>query len=502
MSSVVLTAEHDRVLASHKWLHELFAIDLRALSTLRIGTALILLWETVLRWQCAEMFFSDSGILSRTSRMQLLWDYSEPWWISLYMLHGSVTWAYGLLLLSFMTALALLVGYRTKLALATSLVLLLSVHARFPMLLQGGDVLFRCLLFWMLFLPLNSHWSVANTPSKSQSTLSVASAALLIQLLCMYFFSAALKTSPEWTENFSATYYALGIGHFTTRWGYALMEYPQLLQILTAVTIALEWCGPWLLLIPYYQQKLWRWLIPFLFMSFHIGLICSMHLGTFPWVCLLYWLAFLPSPVWNAAEHFVAKWKCKSQKKTCELHATTFELSNFGNIIATFFLGYVLLLNVNRLRSPVATVGQAPLSLVGKVTGLEQYWNMFAPGPYQYGSWLRLEGITMSGKLVNLYASEEPLTPISPENVSETYASQYVRRCFVTAFEFEEVEQRQGILRFYVGKWNDKHSVNEKIISARLVHMTYPTLNPFTQESSQVSQRNVLCEVLFAARSD
>ena len=48
----------------------------------------------------------------------------------------------------------LLVGYRTGLATCVSWFMLLSVQARNPIILQGGDVLLRLLLFWGIFLPL------------------------------------------------------------------------------------------------------------------------------------------------------------------------------------------------------------------------------------------------------------------------------------------------------------------------------------------------------------
>ena len=57
-------------------------------------------------------------------------------------------------------AVALLVGYRTRLATIGSWILLASIHVRLPVVINAGDTLLRVLLFWSIFLPLGAMWSV------------------------------------------------------------------------------------------------------------------------------------------------------------------------------------------------------------------------------------------------------------------------------------------------------------------------------------------------------
>ena len=478
------------------WWQENFAIDVRALACVRIGAAVLLLFDLLLRARDLTAHYTDDGVLPRAARIALTWDFCESWWLSLHMLSGSVVWQAALFALAGLAACALLVGYRTKVALFASWWLLLSLHGRFPMLLQGGDVLLRCLLFWMLFLPLNARFVWNGEPverKRTGSVISCATIAIMSQLLMMYFFTALLKTSPLWTTNFHATYYALHIDHFTSSLGYALLAYPRLLQGMTAAALLLEFFGPLLLLMPFGQRYL-RIGLPLVFIGFHLGLALCLDLGTFPWICILYWALFLPSSVWERGERFLTAWLGGKTRSYATATFITPHASLTLNCMAAFLLLYVATMNLLRLNNPLATVGRFPLNLVGKITGLEQYWNMFSPGPYEYGSWLRVEGVLANGTLVNLYAPHEPLPDTKPQRVSAMYPTQYWRRCMVTAYEFGEEAQQTALLRYFAQTWNRTHGAAEQVIEARLVHMIEPTPLPFSEpaESKPLPEKQVL----------
>jgi hypothetical protein len=489
MSTAVAATWSTRTRVLDSW-REMFAIDLRALAVVRMGAALILLWDLAFRARDLTAHYTDDGILPRAARLQLSWDFCEPWWLSLHMLSGSWWWNATLFATAALAALALLCGVRTKLALAVSWLLLYSLQARFPMLLQGGDALLRCLLFWLWFLPLDAyscHRNAAASPNKSLSSMSTV--AIILQLLCMYLFTALLKSSPLWTTNFHATYYALQIDHFTKPGGYALLAYPILLQGVTASALVLEFIGPLLLLVPV-GNRFARVIVPLLFIVFHLGLVVCLDLGTFPWICMLYWLLVLPTAVWDAAERGWG-W-LRGQPKLPALRNPPAQPSSHSvmlNAVAAFLIMYVVLMNVARLRNPLATVGNFPMNLLGKVTGLEQYWNMFSPGPYQYGSWLRVEGVLADGTLVNLREPTHPLDDVKPRNVSATYPTQYWRRCFVTAYEFEDAVQQTALLNYYVKQWNQTHAPTQQLVAARLVHMVQPTPEPGSGERYPIERR-------------
>jgi hypothetical protein len=484
-----------------QWARELAAIDLRALAALRIGVAAVLLVDLAYRARDLGAFYTDQGILSREGRMNLAIRYCEPWWMSLHMLHGSWAWALLLAVVAAFAAIALLIGWRTKLALAVSWLLLYSIQARFPMLLQGGDVLLRCALVWMFFLPLDEKWSIgkrANPPRDSNAISSLAVVGLLVQLGSMYFFSALLKTSPMWIGEFSATYYALSIDHFTKPLGYALLGHPRLLACLTFGAIVLEFCGPLFMFEPV-ARRWWRWLIPSSFIAFHFGLYLTMDLGTFPWICIICWVAFLPRAFWERVEACFTLSSTALSRARIPAPGPIWFGSAITNAIAAFLIAYVLSLNSAKLRHPYAEVGTLPFCYVGRITGLEQYWNMFAPGPYAYGSWIRVEGELASGELVNLYEQDQPLAESKPANVSSSYPTQYWRRCFVMGYEVRETPHLEGLLRFLAQEWNRSHSSADQVVRARFVLMKTPTPRPaeFTvadRANREAVEREVLCE--------
>jgi hypothetical protein len=334
----------------------------------------------------------------------------------------------------------------------------------------------------------------------------------------MYVFSALLKTAPCWRVDFSATYYALANDQFTTTLGQHLLHYPRLLQLLTLASLLLEGVGPMLLLCPVGNKWL-RIGIPLAYIGFHLGLAATMDLGTFPWVCILYWVAFLPSAVWDALDTIWAHcrerppWRsgnCQSVHFGGNRNATegvpyksrTREPVAVGhgtlatNLVAAFFLGYVVLLNVNRLQHRLASVGPPPLCWLGKAVGLEQYWNMFAPQPFRVACWLRVEGELADGTLVNLYRPDEPLPDAKPARVSSTFSSQYWRRAMLTLYEFDEPAHQTATLRYFAHRWNMSHAADGQVTRMRLIllqeHIPPPNSSP---DAVRPIERRVLCEV-------
>lgn len=487
------------------WLVRVFALDVRGLIALRIGMAVLLLTDLVVRARDLVAHYTDAGVLPREARMAMQWEFSQPWWMSLHMLSGSAWWQATLFTVAAIAAALMLFGYRTRTAVFVSWLLLLSLHARFPLLTQRGDDLLRCMLFWSLFLPLTkAEVRIQKAEVRGQAAddrspvCSMGTFAFIVQLGLMYLFTAMLKTGPSWRYDFSATYYALSIDHFTSDLGYVLLGYPRLLQVLTLAAILLEWIGPLLLLMPL-RQTFVRIIVPLAFIGFHLGLAAAMDLGTFPWICILCWTVLLPTAFWDWLEQLLLLGReCLGLGRNKALAVTparprVWLIGLFPkSAIAAFFVAYVVLMNINRLAHPQAMVGGPPLCWVGKVTGLDQYWNMFSPDPYRFGGWLRIEGETADGRIVNLYRPDESLPNTKPANVSATYATQYWRRCLVMTYEFKEQPHIQGTLRYFARLWNQSHAEAERVVQARLIHMVEHTPPPFEPARKRETERREL----------
>ena len=276
----------------------IFAIDTRSLAAFRIGLALVMLGDLVVRARDLRAHYSDSGVLPRSVLIDTYLTYHP--YICLHILHGSTTFEGMMFLLAGVCALCLMVGYRTRLFTFACWFLTVSLQARNPLLLHGGDDLFRLLLFWGMFVPLGGRWSVDRLKSNDTAQVpdkitSWGTAGLMLQVCFLYFFTGLLKSHPSWRSDGTAVYLALSIDQFTTPLGMLLLKQHDLLEIMTFGTLGLELAGPFIALFSCINPLL-RSLVVFAFIGFHIGLGSCLELGIFPYICITGWLAFLPPP--------------------------------------------------------------------------------------------------------------------------------------------------------------------------------------------------------------
>ena len=287
----------------HSFLDRTYGLDLRSLSLFRIGLGALVIGDLVWRARDLRAFYTDFGVLPRAV---LLDQFADRWLISVHLLSGMALIQALMFLIAAGFGVMLLVGYRTRLATIASWALLISLQNRNPVILQGGDILFRMLLFWAMFLPLHAHFSVDRGLDNSHAdppprVLTVGSLALIAQVAFLYGFAALLKRSPEWLSDGSAVYYALSLEQFATPVGRWLLQFPSLLHVLTVLTMAIEVCVPVLLFWPF-LAGLSRTASIVLMIAFQLGLAVCMHLGHYPFVGLVAVLPLIPTWAWSRAE--------------------------------------------------------------------------------------------------------------------------------------------------------------------------------------------------------
>ena len=133
-------------------------IDPRALGAFRIGVALFVLADLlVYRLPAVGAFYADGGVLPRSTLAESFPLLAEA---SLYAISGSARVQTGLLAVGVLAAGSMLVGYRTRAATGLTLVLLASLYARNPYVINGGNTILVVFLFLGLFLPLDARWSL------------------------------------------------------------------------------------------------------------------------------------------------------------------------------------------------------------------------------------------------------------------------------------------------------------------------------------------------------
>ncbi len=267
---------------------------------MRICIGFLILLDLIHRAANLSAHYGDLGILSRADTLTLS---GNKFFISLHMISG-LPLVQGLLFLAAgVFAVMLIVGYRTRLAAIVSWILLLSLQARNPMVLQGADIVLRITLFWMLFLPLGSRWSLDRilgriAQPRTAFVVSVATFAYLMQIGVFYLFTGLLKTGASWHDG-TALYYALSVDQLVRPFGRFLLSHPTLSSALTYFTIYLETYGAALFFIPW-KRGFFQMIGVLLFALFQFGANISFHLGLFGPISIAATLGILPPYFWDS----------------------------------------------------------------------------------------------------------------------------------------------------------------------------------------------------------
>lgn len=290
------------------YVRRVFSLDLRSIALFRILLALLLLSDLALRSFDLSAFYTDAGVLPRHQWLNI----THRWHWSIHAASGELWWQVLLFMLAAAFAGALLLGYRSKLAAAASFVLLASLLNRNGLLLQGGDNLLIVMSFWALFLPLGARYSIdealqtehRDNPNalpgnafREQPYFSVATIAIVLQVLYLYTFTAFLKTGDAWVSRFDAAFYAVNLQHFATPIGHWISQFPGLLKASTVYVLAVEFIAPLLVLCPFWWPRL-RIIGLLLLGSLHVAFLLMLHIGLFPFIDFMALSLLIPGTAW------------------------------------------------------------------------------------------------------------------------------------------------------------------------------------------------------------
>lgn len=422
-------------------LERVLSIDLRSLALFRVAVALALLADLAMRAPDLVAHYTDAGILPRAAVEAHPVGRVLPY-LSLHFANGSALWAGGLFALAGVFALALLLGWRTRLAALGSWLLLVSLQNRNPLVVYGGDNFLAVVLFWCPFLPLGARASLdarAGRGSRAPRVFDVASAGLLLQIAAVHFFSAFHKRGAEWWSEGSAVWYALHVDNLVRPLGLVLREHAALLQAFTWGTLGLELLGSLLLFSPWGFGVL-RTATTAAFMGFHLGLALSLRLLLFNWMGAAFMTVFLPPWFWDRALPWLSdRLGLRARFAPPDPGAPSPGLPPAARVLAAFAIVFVLFWNLVSLRPDwQESVERDPvlgwLILPGHLLRIGQRWFMFSPHPPRYTYWNVVEGVLADGRHVDLLhgGTGEPDfgKPASP---SDYYPSGRWERVFANA---------------------------------------------------------------------
>jgi hypothetical protein len=314
----------------------IFGADLRSLAVLRIGTGVVLFGDLISRSVDLVDHYTDFGVLPRIAFIESAF---SRWVLSLHLLNGTWQVQAALFFLSGVFALALVVGYRTRLATFVSWLLLISLQTRNPIVFDAGDVLLHMLLFWGMFLPWGACYSVdralrSEWEALPKRCISWATFAYVAQILMVYWFSAALKSGAPWRIEGSAVYYALSIDQMATPFGQYWLQFPELLKYLTFSVLGFEVLGPLMLISPVFFVPL-RMLAICGFVVMHLMFALCFDIGLFPLISSCSLLGFLPSSAWDC---LLAAFSTSAQNAQLYYDQDCGLCARVARVLKTFFL--------------------------------------------------------------------------------------------------------------------------------------------------------------------
>jgi predicted DCC family thiol-disulfide oxidoreductase YuxK len=268
---------------------------------MRVSLGLLVLADLAIRFRYAGLFYGDNGILP-SELWYYIWD-SDPWVWSVHLLWGGAYWWVALLfVVQALLAVAVLIGYRTRLAVFLTWILLVSLNNANPGILNGGDRLLSFILLTAAFLPLGALFSVdaarVRKVAQSMGVVSVWSAALLLQFALLYFFSSILKNPYVWGTQGAGVYLALSFDSVATRFAPYLLAFPLLVKFLSYFIFYFQHIAPLLLFFPR-RTDVVRAVTVALLITLHLSFCVFLHIGLFSWVAISGLMGLIPTLVWD-----------------------------------------------------------------------------------------------------------------------------------------------------------------------------------------------------------
>lgn len=451
------------------------SVDARALAALRVSIALLILGDLTMRARDIVAFYTDAGVFPRETQTEIF----APAAFSLHALSGSVAPQAFLFAVAAVFALALLVGYRTRLVLFVSLVLVLSLQARNYYVLNAGDRLLRTTMFLCLFLPLGRRWSVdaymtdKNGGEGNEKVFSAATAVLLLHAVLVYTSNFFFKLNADglWLTG-DAVAHIMRMGRYTVFVGDYIADY-------TVVLIAANWL--WLALLGgslglVLAADRLRVAVVAAYAVAHLGMLLTMRLGLFPLVSVAAVLPFLPSLVWDGLERrlpnapsSVRERHRSNEKKPTVTHRSLRRAKRVAPVVAVSFLVFTAFWQV-------AALGYAPVpDAVGSDSDIDlpdyYSWSMFIVTSPPQDRWYVASGTFESGEKrpMSLFAQVEGTD--RPTDVSDTYPTTLWHR-YMNSLRFAGQRERDAFAEYLCRRASEKKDGDVNEVSLDYVEQT------------------------------
>lgn len=269
-------------------------VRVERLALVRIATGLALLSDQLFQYlPYLQYLFSNDGVSPvgiYDERLARQWRWAVFVFNTGEVIH--LTFAFALWVLA---ALALTLGYKTRIAAGFTWVMTLCFLARNPAMKNGGDDILQLALFLFLWAPVGAGLALDTRAKALRDKVTTIPAwpVRLVQLqVCVMYFATGLAKfrggwDGTWARGTSLHYVLSDIT--LTRWSYDQLPIPLWVSApLTYVVLAFEVLFPFLVLVrPLRKYVLWFGIV------FHVNIFLTLEVGWFSWYSLALYPAWL-----------------------------------------------------------------------------------------------------------------------------------------------------------------------------------------------------------------
>lgn len=464
-------------------------IDARSLAVFRMFVGVLVIADLLSRSRNFSFYYTDDGVV--TQEIGRL--YAGDTAISVFFLTQDPTIIAALFLIHGLVAVFLIAGYKTRLMIVLTFIFVISLDHHNRLVLSYADTLFRMLLFWAMFLPLGERWSIdalQRDRAPRRAIASLATAAILIQMLFMYFINGQNKYPSDRWHSGDAGPIVFGIDEMTFFLGYFMQGFPEFLTLGSRMWFYLLIASPLLLLL-YGRARYPVWVS---FFGGHFSFAITVRIGAFPYVAMLGLVAFLQPRFWDDLHRLLAGLGLDGYQR-----ALYRDVVRFGTFIATRTPGRLidfpardesmrmtltLLVVISMMglfffpafsmaeEGPYLDAdpfeGVNPIEDVTSNWGVSQpTWSIFAgPGPRNGDRYYVMAAQTTDGQVFDMY-NERPMTYDRPGVELQRQHDAYRERFFMNSIRRanQGASLHQTYIPFKCNYWADERGVELEAVS-------------------------------------
>jgi len=345
---------------------------------------------------------------------------------SLHFLHSSDSFQLAMFGVAGLCAVALILGWKTRVMAIACWVLHISLATRSPFYGSGEIVALNVILFWAMYLPLGECFSLdrrlGRGRAKASRVITLTGSVGFLVHVCLIYLCMTYAKGISWRDG-HALMPIMHVEMVATEFGHSLTQFPRVLRILTSSVFYIEGFAPLLLFLPVFRPVA-RGLCCILFIGMHGGIAATCSIGLFPYISMVMWLPFVPGEFWALVGRVTGfSTGCvpdpEAESKVRSLPATQgYGLPRwvcyFPTATAVLIAGCTLLSaviyaapGVRRICdvAPVNAIVEANLSF----TKIQQRWGLFIFGEKPMDGWFVVEGTLPDGSKVDLLRDMAPV---------------------------------------------------------------------------------------------